>query len=118
MIAPQIHPEDLLDRARQGSLGTDERRLLETHLARCPACRFELTLAPALYAELELGPGDDALIARATATTAPWAPCARPLDTGRRFWRTAVLLVAAMGAVGVASAISMGGSCVFSLPRP
>jgi anti-sigma factor RsiW len=111
MTAPQIHPEDLLDRARRGSLGSDERRLLEKHLARCSACRFEISLAPALYAELDFGPGDDALVARAIDGAAPWPGYAPPLDTGRRFWRTAVLLVAGMGAVAVAAAIFVNGSC-------
>jgi anti-sigma factor RsiW len=118
MTAPQIHPEDLLDRARQGFLGTDERRLLEKHLARCSACRFELSLAPALYAELDFGPGDDALVARATDGAVPWPGYPRPLDTGRRFWRTAVLLVAAMGAVAVAAAAVVNASWVPALlPR-
>jgi anti-sigma factor RsiW len=110
--APQIHPEDLLDRAQQGFLGPDERHLLEKHLARCSACRFERSLAPALYAELDFAPGDDALIARVIDGAAPWPGYPRPLDTGRRFWRTAVLLVAMMGAAAVAAAFLIDGSWV------
>ena len=118
MTAPQIHPEDLLDRARQGLLATDQRRLLEKHLSHCSACRFELSLAPALYAELDFAPGDDVLIARASDCAVPWPGYPRPLDTGRRFWRTAVLLVAVMGAAGAAAAAIVNGSWVPALlPR-
>ncbi|MGO9000330.1 MAG: tetratricopeptide repeat protein [Polyangiaceae bacterium] len=36
-----LHPEALLDRAARGELTPAEATRLETHLARCPACRFE-----------------------------------------------------------------------------
>ncbi len=67
MIAAQIHPEDLLDRAKHGALGIEQERLLQTHLDHCAACRFELSLAPALYQNVKLGSRDHALIARAVA---------------------------------------------------
>jgi Putative zinc-finger len=40
-----LHPEDLLDRARRGEATTDERQRLRAHLADCAACRFEHVLA-------------------------------------------------------------------------
>lgn len=67
MTALQIHPEDLLDRAKHGGLAVDQERLLQTHLDTCAACRFELSLTPALYQSVQLGSHDHALIARAVA---------------------------------------------------
>ena len=69
MSAAQIHPEELLDRVRQGSLASDEQPLLQAHLADCSACRLELSLVPALYVHMKLTSQDDALIARAVAKT-------------------------------------------------
>jgi hypothetical protein len=40
-----LHPEDLLDRARRGAASPDELARLRAHLADCPACRFEHVLA-------------------------------------------------------------------------
>jgi len=69
MSEAQIHPEDLLDRAQRGSLAGDELSLFAAHLARCSACRFEFSLAPALYVHARLAPDDAALINRAVAKT-------------------------------------------------
>jgi hypothetical protein len=69
MNQAQIHPEELLERARAGTLAREDARLLESHLASCSACRFELSLAPALYVHQKLTPPDDALITRAVAKT-------------------------------------------------
>ncbi|MCA9646963.1 MAG: tetratricopeptide repeat protein [Myxococcales bacterium] len=49
-----IHPEDLLDREREGSLTADERLYLSTHLKQCAACRIERQLAFECAAEREL----------------------------------------------------------------
>jgi hypothetical protein len=43
--AIDLHPEDLLDRARRGVLSADEAARLRAHLAGCSACRFEHVLA-------------------------------------------------------------------------
>lgn len=40
MIAPDLHPEDLIDRDEQGLLTTDERARLDDHVRRCVACRL------------------------------------------------------------------------------
>jgi hypothetical protein len=40
-----LHPEDLLDRARRGAASAEELARLRAHLADCPACRFEHVLA-------------------------------------------------------------------------
>src|SRR6266699_5154456 len=103
MSAAQIHPEDLLDRARRGSLAADEQRLLTKHLARCAACRFELSLAPALYAHIELGAGDDELLARAIAKAGRARGYAQRGLT-RRTMRVAALVAAALAVAAMASA--------------
>jgi len=42
------HPEDLLDRALAGELGTAERAALDCHLAACSACALHLSLGTQL----------------------------------------------------------------------
>jgi hypothetical protein len=43
--AVDLHPEELLDRARRGVASPDELHRLRVHLAACPACRYEHVLA-------------------------------------------------------------------------
>jgi hypothetical protein len=57
--AVDLHPEDLLDRARRGAATPEELHRLRLHLAACSACRYEHVLA-----------GD---CARASAPSAPEA---------------------------------------------
>jgi hypothetical protein len=45
MSAVDLHPEDLLDRARRGEATPEEWQRLRAHFAACPACRFEHVLA-------------------------------------------------------------------------
>jgi hypothetical protein len=101
MSAPQIHPEDLLDRARKGSLGGDEQRLLKKHLSTCAACRFELSLAPGLFAHVALRSEDKALVARAVARTSPMRYAKR--RPGRKIWNVTALVAAAAAVAAVAS---------------
>ncbi|MEZ4375495.1 MAG: tetratricopeptide repeat protein [Polyangiaceae bacterium] len=49
-----IHPEDLLDREREGCLTSEERAYLQAHLLRCAACRIERQLALECAAERDL----------------------------------------------------------------
>ncbi|MCU0700033.1 MAG: zf-HC2 domain-containing protein [Myxococcaceae bacterium] len=80
MTAPDLHPEELLDRAAAGTLSPAERERLEAHLAVCPACRFEQQ-ARADFAALPAGvPKIDDLVTRALAglPTAPPPRRARP----------------------------------------
>jgi TolA-binding protein len=41
MNSPDLHPEELLDRAAQGTLSDEQRATLDRHLAVCAVCRFE-----------------------------------------------------------------------------
>ena len=45
MSAVDLHPEELLDRARRGEASPEELHRLRVHLAGCPACRYEHVLA-------------------------------------------------------------------------
>jgi hypothetical protein len=64
--AVDLHPEDLLDRARRGEATPEELHRLRVHLAACPACRYEHVLAgDARAAETSAPASDDAqLLAR------------------------------------------------------
>jgi hypothetical protein len=64
-----LHPEDLLDRARRGAASAEELARLRTHLAECHACRFEHVLADDCARAAGSEPG-------ACAAKRP-APCAR-----------------------------------------
>ncbi|HXI55225.1 MAG TPA: tetratricopeptide repeat protein [Polyangia bacterium] len=64
MSTDQIHPEGLLDRAREGALTAVEAQLLRTHLAVCSACRLQQDVAPALYHHMPYGGADDVLLDR------------------------------------------------------
>jgi hypothetical protein len=103
MNAPQIHPEDLLDRARAGSLAPDEQRLLRRHLARCATCRFELSLAPALFAQMDLDDADEALVTRAIGRTRPARRYAWR-RIGRNAARAAIVSAATVAFAAMASA--------------
>lgn len=48
MIAARIHPEHLIDRAKQGLATSAQWNELELHLAHCPECSAEWALAEAL----------------------------------------------------------------------
>lgn len=62
-----VHPDELLDRARRGPLGPEDRARLDAHLASCSACAIEHRLVSDLAGEGDAEPGDDARIERALA---------------------------------------------------
>ena len=53
------HPEALLDRQARGLLDSEEIRLLEEHLAKCPACALHQSARVWFAGELGERPGDD-----------------------------------------------------------
>jgi TolA-binding protein len=49
----ELHPEEMLDAARRGTLSASAKADLDAHLQRCPACRMQLAMtADAADAEL------------------------------------------------------------------
>ena len=51
MTTIDLHPEDMLDAARRGTLGAAAAEDLHAHLDRCAACRISLTLPDELPEE-------------------------------------------------------------------
>jgi TolA-binding protein len=59
----ELHPEEMLDAARRGTLSAAAEEDLRAHLERCAACRVSLTLPDELHAEALVTRADDALLA-------------------------------------------------------
>jgi hypothetical protein len=59
------HPEELIDRAKQGALDADHQAVLDRHLATCVTCAAHLSMAPRFERELAPQPRDQILDERA-----------------------------------------------------
>lgn len=76
MTTPDLHPEELFDKAARGELDDAERAMLDAHLAHCAVCRFEQQVAadfaampmPALNVDQLV---TNALTAKASASMTP-----------------------------------------------
>jgi TolA-binding protein len=130
MTTIDLHPEEMLDAARRGTLGAAATEDLRAHLARCVACRMSLTLADDLRAEASARDADEVLLARmvrgALADEPRVAYEARPhrrAGAGRHVAVAIALLL--VGGSGGAAVWSMGGVGfvrrfvpeIFQLPR-
>ncbi|HXI58061.1 MAG TPA: tetratricopeptide repeat protein [Polyangia bacterium] len=58
----EIHPEEMLTAARNGTLDARGRRDLMVHLTRCAACRMDLALASDITVEGQVQTSDSALL--------------------------------------------------------
>jgi TolA-binding protein len=58
----EIHPEEMLTAARNGTLDSRGRRDLMVHLTRCAACRMDLALASDITVEGQVQTSDSALL--------------------------------------------------------
>lgn len=111
MTAPDLHPEELLDRAFQGVLTADERGRLDAHLTACPVCRFEQQARQDFReAPVSSTLSVDSLVARAlaglpTPVSAGAAPVSSLRARGRGF-RLAVAIAAALGAMASFAAVA------------
>jgi TolA-binding protein len=110
-----LHPEEMLDAARRGTLGAAAADDLHAHLARCAACRLSLTLPEELHAESAVTSADDALLARLVSGALRGeprvAPEARPRHASSAGRRVAVALALLLvGGSGGAAVWSMGGA--------
>jgi TolA-binding protein len=59
-----LHPEEMLDAARRGTLGEAGEADLRAHLSRCAACRLSISLPDDLRAEGAVTAADSALLAQ------------------------------------------------------
>ena len=120
MTVVDLHPEELLDKDARGELSADELARLETHLARCAACRAERVLRLDFADELEADDRPSALLGLVQGALAAPRPAAPPnampeLDAvpglRRRPRRTAfvLLVAAAVLAASAAGATGMTG---------
>ncbi|HTA21243.1 MAG TPA: tetratricopeptide repeat protein [Polyangia bacterium] len=136
MTTIDLHPEEMLDAARRGTLGAAATDDLRAHLARCVACRMSLTLADDLRAEVAAKSDaakddDEALLARMVRGALADEPRVaydarshRRAGSGRHVAVAIALLL--IGGSGGAAVWSMGGVGfvrrfvpeIFQLPRP
>jgi TolA-binding protein len=59
-----LHPEELLDRARSGTASKEELSRARAHMANCAACRIEQTLLVEIERSTATQPGDHLVAAR------------------------------------------------------
>ena len=111
------HPEELIDRALHGALDPGAQATLDRHLATCPECAAQVSLAPRFERELAPQPRDEVLDLRAFEAAmlrmqqSPPVARRRALPSWFRWAAAAVLLV--VGGTGVAAVIGR-----WIAPRP
>ena len=118
MTTIDLHPEEMLDAARRGTLAAGAVEDLRAHLGRCAACRLSLTLPDDLQAEGAVTNADDALLARMVSGAllatggAPRVEVERPrrVRAGGAGWAVAAALFALLVGGGGAAVWSMGGT--------
>lgn len=122
MTVIELHPEELLDRARRGTLAPEEQGQLDDHLARCAACRFERQLAHDFEAEAARGgdSGLSALVSGALVAAARTPTSAPETLPAKKRGRHAGLLIAATLLLGSGLAAAQTGLIeqVLSFARP
>jgi len=111
------HPEALIDRAMRGPLDPEAQATLNRHLATCPECAEQVTLAPRFERELAPQPRDEILDMRAFEAamrrmqSSPPVARRRPLPSWFRWAAAAALLL--FGVTGAAAVIGR-----WIAPRP
>lgn len=115
MTTIDLHPEEMLDAARRGTLSAAATEDLRAHIARCAACRVSLTLPDDLRAEAAVTGADDALLASMVHGAMLGEPRVAHEDRPRRASgagrRVAVALALLfVGGSGGAMVWSMGGA--------
>ena len=108
-----MHPEELLHSARQGTLSADETARLGQHLSSCAACHVEFGAMDALAQEMGAQAGDDALVARMVRQVAGEETRKPRAGDVRR--RVAVQMAAAGVIVGL---IGGAAAAYWSLAKP
>lgn len=107
MSRSEEHPDELIDRERQGLLGPAERDRLEAHLAVCATCAFERRVSRMLTLEAKV-PVDPAVLDRVVSSAIAAAHGPVPRTSGpTRATRIALASAAALAA-GLAIAAMAG----------
>ena len=88
------HPEELIDRARQGALDAAEHSTLDQHLAVCHACAALLAQEAEVERELAMQPRDEILDQRAVEAAMLRIQRSSPLGRSRA-WPRSLRLAAA-----------------------
>lgn len=120
MKVVDIHPEELIDKLREGSLTPAERERLDVHLARCSACHFEIAVRGDLILEVPVIAErpqlafDTGVLSREAMLTASEAPAPRSKPSlrlrSRRRWPLAMLAAALVLSAGGAMAAVLTGA--------
>jgi TolA-binding protein len=123
MKVVDIHPEELIDKASDGSLSLAERQRLDLHLAQCAICRFELAARADLAEDspafeqrpqltFESGGRQQQLLAAPRQVPVPLS--VRPRS--RQRWPLSILAAALVLCAGGAMAAIRGGVASHWLP--
>lgn len=122
MSAPDLHPEELLDKAAAGTLAEAERAFFDAHLAQCSVCRFELQARKDFQSFESPGLNVDNLVAQALSG----APVVVPSSGAgvRKFSRFAVVALvlfvsmASFAAVATVTGVWVRIVTVLTAPSP
>jgi hypothetical protein len=102
MIQPLQHPEELLAEFVDGTLGPEDRALVESHLSTCGSCREEVALAgPAREAlsglpDLDVPAGTTWPVVQRARQRKRWLPALSPRVAWATAGAAAVLIVASV----------------------
>jgi TolA-binding protein len=108
-MTSQLHPEELLDRERRGTLDADGLAKLDAHSKDCPACAFERRSAGDFSDELRASSDDSDLLDRVFEKA-----LAEPLPSRDRKPPRVLLIAVAAALVAAAAAAAVR----FSRPAP
>lgn len=93
MSAPDLHPEELLDKAAAGTLAGAERAFFDAHLEECAVCRFELSARKDFQDFESPGLNVDNLVAQALSGLPAASPAPKSAAAVRGLSRAAVAAV-------------------------
>jgi hypothetical protein len=106
MSAPDLHPEELLDKAAAGTLTESERAFFDAHLSQCTVCRFELQARRDFQAFEAPGLEVDNLVARALSGIPAQKPVLERRAAGwARFAVAAVVLFTTMASFAAVTGV-------------
>jgi len=112
MSVAQLHPEDLIDRARRGQLAEEERARLDAHARRCSACALELGMMREALSTSGGHVDDEARIARLVTNVLAHPRASGPSVRDSRTRRVVRILAIAAAALLVLGTIAAAATFV------